>query len=114
MRLREPSRFFQSVNTNKVTVKSTSDTSDAVAAAAAVGAVSAVTVLQKSDVYSFAIILNEIYSRFTPAKKVRVPDTMQGTFLCGRLRDYRLVPGYNQRQKSCNLSERSVLSLVYL
>ena len=113
MRLREPSRFFQSVNTNKVTVKSTSETSDAVAAAAAaVGAVSAVTVLQKSDVYSFAIILNEIYSRFTPAQKVSVSDTMQGTFLCGRLRDYRMVPGYNQRQKSCNLSERSVLSLV--
>ena len=74
LRLREPSRFFQSVNRNKVKIKSTSEKFDAAAASGEV--VSAVTVLQKSDVYSFAIILNEIYSRFTPAKKVRASNSI--------------------------------------
>ena len=64
-------------------MKSTSEKADA---AAVSGAVSAVNVLQKSDVYSFAIILYEIYSRFTPAKQVS-----ERAHKCSKYVFYRVV-----------------------
>ena len=64
LRLREPSRFFQATNPGKVTMPPTSGEAKTSIA------VSAVTLLQRSDVYSFAIVLYEIYSRFSPGTKV--------------------------------------------